>query len=325
LSILGVVSTFAESSVSRILVSGLINIETTLLVEGFPIGYEPVRFPFFGINSSVSGVGYNVAKALTVLGQGDVRFLAIIGSDAAGKLALESLAADGVPTKHVITVLDRTPQSVILYDREGQRAINTDLKDIQDAAYPAGLFEAAIAGCELAVLCNINFARPFLARARAVGIPVATDVHTIADLADPYNRDFMAAASILFMSDERLPCAPEAWVRRIWDRYGADVVVVGLGAAGALLGVRRDRLLERLPAVHIRPVVNTIGAGDALFSAFVHYYAAGHDPCAALQRATVFASYKIGETSAASGFLDEVALEEIFAAMAHGPAGTPGR
>ena len=75
----------------RILVSGLINIETTLQVEGFPIDYEPVRFPFFGIQSSVSGVGYNVAKALTVLGD-DVRFLSLIGEDMAGRLVLESLA-----------------------------------------------------------------------------------------------------------------------------------------------------------------------------------------------------------------------------------------
>jgi ribokinase len=300
--------------VNRILVSGLINIETTLQVDDFPFAYEPVRFPFFGINSSVSGVGYNVAKALTVLGN-DVRFLSMIGSDAAGKLVLESLAADGIPAERVITALRRTPQSVILYDRMGQRAINTDLKDVQDVAYPADRLDEVIAGCGLAALCNINFSRPFLARARALEVPVATDVHTIADLDDPYDRDFLAAASILFMSDERLPCAAEAWVRRIWDRYGADVVVVGLGAQGALLGVRRDHSLERLPAVRTRPVVSTIGAGDALFSAFVHCYGANGDPYAALQRAIVFASYKIGETSASQGFLDEAALEEICTAM----------
>ena len=299
----------------RILVSGLINIETTLQVEGFPISYEPVRFPFFGIQSSVSGVGYNVAKALTVLGD-DVRFLSLIGGDMAGRLVLESLADDGISAERVITALRQTPQSIILYDRTGRRAINTDLKDIQDDPYPVNQFDQAIAGCELAVLCNINFSRPFLAHARAQGIPIATDVHTIADLDDPYNRDFMAAASILFMSDERLPSAPEAWVRRIWDRYGADVVVVGLGTQGALLGIRRDHCLERLPAVRTRPLVNTIGAGDALFSAFVHCYNKSGDPFTALQRAIVFASYKIGETSAAQGFLGEAALADLCAATA---------
>ncbi len=301
---------------SRILVSGLINIETTLQVEGFPIAYTPVRFPFFGINSSVSGVGYNVAKALTVLGD-DVRFVSMIGGDAAGKLVMENLAVDGIAAERVLPILRHTPQSVILYDRTGRRAINTDLKDIQEQTYSADRFEEAIPECALAALCNINFSRPFLARARALGIPVATDVHTITDLDDPYDRDFMAAASILFMSDERLPCAPEKWVRRLWDRFGGDVAVVGLGAEGALLGVRRDRFLERLPAVRTRPVVNTIGAGDALFSAFVHFYGATGDPYAALQKAIVFASYKIGETSAAHGFLTEAALERVYAATVH--------
>ena len=301
----------------RILVSGLINIETTLQVEDFPIVYEPVRFPFFGIQSSVSGVGYNVAKALTVLGD-DVRFLSLIGGDLAGRLVLESLADDGISAERVIRALHQTPQSVILFDRTGRRAINTDLKDIQDVSYPVDQFDQAIAGCELAVLCNINFSRPFLARARAQGIPIATDVHTIADLDDPYNQDFMAAASILFMSDESLPCAAEAWVRCIWDRYEAEVVVVGLGAEGALLGIRRERFLKRLPAVQTRPIVNTIGAGDALFSAFVHGYAATGDPYVSLQQAVVFASYKIGETSASQGFLDEAALVRLCAAPASG-------
>lgn len=51
-----------------ILISGLINLETSLRVDGFPLPYFPVRYPFFGVNSTVSGVGFNVAKALTTLG-----------------------------------------------------------------------------------------------------------------------------------------------------------------------------------------------------------------------------------------------------------------
>ncbi len=49
---------------SPILVSGLINIETTVRVDRFPIPYFPVRYPFFGVRSTVSGVGLNVSKAL---------------------------------------------------------------------------------------------------------------------------------------------------------------------------------------------------------------------------------------------------------------------
>ena len=51
----------------KILVSGLLNIETTVAVKEFPINYYPIDYPFFGVNSGVGGVGYNIAKALFVL------------------------------------------------------------------------------------------------------------------------------------------------------------------------------------------------------------------------------------------------------------------
>ena len=292
---------------SNILVAGLINIETTLRVEDFPVVYQPVRFPFWGVNTSVSGVGYNVAKALTVLGD-HAPFLAMIGQDGLGQLALQSLAADGISAQCVLPMLAQTPQSVILYDGGGRRAIHVDLKDIQERAYPWASFEAALEGCELAALCNINFARPFLEAVKARDIPIATDVHTIADLDDAYNRDFLAAADILFMSDEALPAPPETWARWVLERFGPKIVVIGLGREGALLAERRPDVPVRLPAVFTRPVVNSIGAGDALFSAFIHFYARERNAYSALRKATVFASYKIGEKGAAEGFLTEPAL-----------------
>ena len=295
-----------------ILVSGLINLEITVRVEGFPIDYTPVRYPFFGVDSSVSGVGYNVTKALTTLGS-PVRFLSLVGRDPAGHLVRDSLERDGIAGDLVLPQMEHTAHSVILYDAEGRRQINVDLKDIQKRTYPPALFQEVLAGCELAVLCNVNFSRPFLKLAREAGIPTATDVHTIADLEDEYNRDFMAAADVLFMSDELLPCPPEEWIRLVMERYAPRVAVVGLGARGALLAVRGDGFVGRYPAVCTRPVVNTIGAGDALFSAFVQAYARSGDPYHALERAIIFASYKIGTAGAADGFLDAAGLDALHA------------
>jgi sugar/nucleoside kinase (ribokinase family) len=293
-----------------ILVSGLINLEVTLRVEGFPIEYTPVRFPFFGVSSGVSGVGYNVAKALTTLGS-SVRFLSLLGRDPAGQLVRDSLERDGIEGDLVLEAMERTPHSVILYDPAGQRQINLDLKDIQEQIYPPELFYGALDGCDLAVLCNVNFSRPFLRQARQAGIRIATDVHTIADLDDEYNADFMVAAHILFMSDERLPMPAASWLCRLIDRYGPDIAVVGLGARGALLAVRKDQFMGQIPAVETRPVVNTIGAGDALFSAFVHTYRRSGDPYRALEKAVTFASYKIGAEGAADGFLDGAGLDTL--------------
>jgi len=293
-----------------ILISGLINIETTLRVDRFPVEYVPVRYPFFGVNSTVSGVGYNIARALATLGD-EVRLLSIVGEDAAGTLARQALAADGISDQFVVSGMARTAQSVILYDPDGRRQIHVDLKDVQERAYPEALFERAAAGCDLAVLCNANFSRPLLQKARQMGMTVAKDVHAIADLDAPYDRDFMAAADILFMSDEQLPCAPEEWARRVMNRYGPEVAVIGLGSEGALLAVRADGFMERVPAVHTRPVVSTIGAGDALFSCFLHFYHKTRAPYEALRKAVVFASYKIGEPGAAEGFLGEEELNRI--------------
>ena len=81
------------------------------------------------------------------------------------------------------------------------------------------------------------------------------------------------------------------------------------------MGVRREHALERMPAIYTRPVVNTIGAGDALFSAFIHCYCQSWDPFEALRKASVFASYKIGEPGAADGFLDEESLNRLCASL----------
>ncbi len=51
-----------------IAVAGVCNVETTPRVDGFPVDYTPVRYPFFGVQSGPSGVGYNVAAALATLG-----------------------------------------------------------------------------------------------------------------------------------------------------------------------------------------------------------------------------------------------------------------
>ena len=110
------------------------------------------------------------------------------------------------------------------------------------------------------------------------------------------------------MSHERLPASPEEWAAAVQARFGAAIVVIGLGADGALLAVKGEAP-QRVPAVFTRPMVNTIGAGDALFSAFLHVYAQTGNPHLAIRKAVVFASYKIGAAGAAEGFLDGEGLK----------------
>ncbi len=295
---------------SRFFVAGLINLETTLAVEGFPLPYFPARYPFFGIQTTVSGVGFNLAKALTTLGN-QVDFASLIGADGNGKLARQELQTLDIETDLILDNLKETAQSVILYDPDGRREIHSDLKDIQERAFPVNdRLVAAVEACDLAVLCNINFARPLLKLAREAGKLIAADVHALSDYKDAYNCEFMQYADILFLSDECLPDLPEQAAQRLMDLYGTTIVAIGLGEKGALLALREEGFLGHFPAVPTRPVVNTIGAGDALFAAFLDRYLQTGDPHQSLEAAMVFASYKIGEKGAAAGFLTGEGLDE---------------
>jgi len=86
----------------------------------------------------------------------------------------------------------------------------------------------------------------------------------------------------------------------------------GLGdkiGKGAAMYLREENRIVEMDAVRVGEIVNTVGAGDALFSAFVHYYAKGLHPVAALQRAQLFASAKIGVSGASQGFVTEKQIE----------------
>lgn len=291
----------------KILVGGLINLETSVNITSFPINYSPIKYPFFGINTTISGVGYNISKALATLGD-NVDLLSIIGNDFIGKTIKERLKLDLIYDRYVINTLKNTANSVILYDKNGRRQIYCDLKEIQEIKYPIEYFDTALKECTISILCNINFCRPLLERAKKYKKDIATDIHIVSDIKDEYNKDFMQNANILFMSHESLPVSPEEWAKKIINEYGTEIIVIGLGEKGALLSVKKDNFIERIPSVKTKEVINTVGAGDALFACFVHFYNRNKDPYDAIKKAIVFASYKIGFTNASDGFLTEKEL-----------------
>ena len=141
---------------------------------------------------------------------------------------------------------------------------------------------------------------------------IATDVHVLSNIEDEYNRDFMENADILFLSDEQIPCEDKKFIMQLKDKFNAKIIVMGKGKNGAMMYVREEDKLYRIDAVDTRKVVNTVGAGDALFSSFIHYYTKGNTPIEALKRAEIFASYKIGEDGAANGFTTEDNIEKLY-------------
>lgn len=293
----------------NILVSGLLNIETTVSVDGFPVQYNPVNYKFFGISSNVSGVGFNLAKALSTLGD-TVSVISFLGNDVEADIVLAQLKNDHIQSR-IIRSLKKTPASVILYDSQGKRQIYCDLKNIQEQSVNPCDVEGELENCDIAVLCNINFNRKLLKAAKNKGITIATDVHVLSDINDDYNRDFMENADILFLSDEGLPCDAADFIRQLYNRYNNKIIVIGMGSKGAMLFDSKTDEISVIPAYSAAKVVNTVGAGDSLFSSFLHFYTKYSDAKEALKRAVIFAGIKIGYNGASLGFCTENEIEKI--------------
>lgn len=296
---------------AKILISGLVNVETTLKIRQFPIEYYPIDYPFFGVNTAVSGVAYNIAGAVTALGD-EACLLSMTGTDFQASYIWDMLQSKGIGTGYLLPTLSQTPSSVILYEDGGRRQVWCDLKDIQETAYP--FREEMLTDVELVAACNINFNRPLLDMARRAGKTIATDVHVLSDIHDGYNRDFLENADILFLSDEALGDDFQGFLRSIACTYGTKIIVLGRGSKGAAMCMNGQ--ITCLPAVQVGPIVNTVGAGDALFSGFLHYYAKGLQPLEALKRAQLFASAKIGSNGGGVGFVDEAKIEEYYCRFA---------
>ena len=99
---------------------------------------------------------------------------------------------------------------------------------------------------------------------------IVTDVHAISDLNDEYNRDFMAAAQILFLSDDSQLTSPASVAKSLQERYQSEIIVVGMGERGSLLAVRKDDFIGLFPAVFTWPVINTIriSGKDGVFAEY---------------------------------------------------------
>ncbi len=132
--------------------------------QGISYSILSYRLPFFGVNTGVAGVAYNLSKALKSLGD-QVRLISMTGSDVGGEYVRREIETIGIDAANMQQQLRQTPNSVILYDGEGKRQIYCDLKDIQDMSFD---FQREMyQDCDVIVACNINFNRNLLKKAKA--------------------------------------------------------------------------------------------------------------------------------------------------------------
>ena len=275
----------------RVFVSGGVGVEIDVTVPGFPLDYAPIRHVTGSL--TVAGGGWNLARVLRALGT-ELSFATLLAGDAAGQLIRREMADQGLLTALAVPALASTPLANVLVDPAGARQLLLANRELGEYDYPAALAAPTIAVASFVVLCNVGFTVPLIAAAQSANVPIAVDVQVIERPDDPHNRPFLEAAKVVFLSHEGLVTDPAVWITSLWHLYSAPIVVVGLGAGGALLGLRESATIERIPAVPVPRVINTIGAGDALFAGFIHFLNRGDPPRLALERASHVAARTVG-------------------------------
>ena len=115
----------------------------------------------------------------------------------------------------------------------------------------------------------------------------------------------MEHSDILFLSNEACKGREGDFIKEIYSRYQSKIIVIGCGEEGALAYIGKEDRYFYEEAVAPKGVINTVGAGDALFSSFLHFYLKEKDVSKALRFAVTFAGLKIASSGGAKGFPTE--------------------
>lgn len=294
----------------KIFISGLLNYETSVNVNKFPIEYSPINYPFFKINSNISGVAYNLLESLITLNN-DVSLYTMLALDEIGEMISNNLKSKNIDNIIIDNTISKTPETVVMYDDLGKRSVYCDLKDIQDKKVLNKEVYNKIDESDVLILCNTNFNRELLKYAKSRNKIIATDVHVLSNINDEYNKDFITNANILFLSDEALS-EPYKMMDDLINTTNIDIICISRGKNGVIFYDRSKKDIKVFEAYTNVKVVNTLGAGDALFSSFINFYTKEQDSYKAIKKAIIYAGLKVETSGGSKGFQTEAKINDLY-------------
>ncbi len=285
---------------SRIVVAGDVMTDVVATVGG-PIAHGSDTAA--RIVQRGGGAAANVAVWLARAGAA-VTLIARVGDDLAGRMAAETLHAEGVDARLTTDPVLSTGTCVVLVEPGGERTMLPDVganAALEAVPLPAGARHLHVSGYAVLHLGSRPAALALLAAARAAGLTVSVDPSSAAPLARTGPAAFLqwiAGADLLIPNRDEAAVLtgaadPEVAARSLTAH--AREVVVKLGADGALWtdGTR----VERAAAFPV-PEADTTGAGDAFAAGLLAARAAGADPRAQLRSGCALAARAVARAGA---------------------------
>lgn len=268
------------------------------------IGSEFQTFP--------GGKGANQAVAAARLGA-SVEMIGRVGNDAFGSALLETVARDGVSTRHISRDPAATGVALITVDAEGQNTIvvasganaMVSPEDVDSASH---LFEHA-AALVLQLECPLKTVHYAAMKASSMHIPIILNPAP----AQPLPLDLLASVDYLIPNQSELALLSggitdfdEAF---IWQKkLNIRCLIVTLGDKGVWASDPSGT--HYLPAFKVSPV-DTVAAGDAFVGAFAVALSEGKNLREALSWGSAAGALSVTRAGAQPSLPDRAELEQF--------------
>lgn len=294
-------------------VAGCIGIDTNVYLYGRDIDWT-VEANFTQNLDYVGQAGGYSSRLFASLGC-QTAFVGSVGLDPMGDLIRRELAGDGIETLLFDDPLG-THRSVNLMYADGRRKNFYDGKGQMDVQPDVDACRRLLGRTRLVHVHLESWCRHLLPVARELGVVVSCDLQDVVALDDPYRRDFIDGADILFLSCVNFP-EPRAALEHLRGGRPGRIVVGGRGADGCVVADAAG--VRFFPAIALPdPVVDTNGAGDALAVGFLtSYVLGGFSVEAALLRGQIAARRTCTRRATSRGLVTRFQLDDLYAQQQH--------
>lgn len=289
---------------AKILVVGSSNTDMVVKSAHLPLPGETVLGGQFF--SFAGGKGANQAVAAAKLG-GDVSFLAKVGNDTLGKIAVEGFKKEGVDVTHIITDPEsHSGVALIMVEDFGENCISvasgangkfTPL-DIENASEL--LEKASFVLVQLEI--PLETVTALVDKAFAHGVPVILNPAPARPLSDELiSKLFIITPNETeaeLLTGEKVTDEMSASkAAKILREKGAKLVIITLGAKGAFLLSDQEEIL--IPSIQVN-AVDTTAAGDTFNGALTVALSEGMEIKAAIRFANQAAAISVTRMGAQS-------------------------
>lgn len=295
----------------HLLCVGHIALDLIFSVNAFPD--HPTKTPAHRYHHGVGGMSGNAAVALARLGA-RVDFCGPVGDDDTADVFEQVLRREGVGLSGLRRVAGASSSvSSIIVDRRGERMIFNAKGSALDVPGP---FDASVLDGIDFVLVDPRcpaWAEAALLEAARRGIPSMldgevsprADLQRLVPLADW--RVFSERGLLAWQDGE-----PEALLQQLAAQDPPRRVVRTLGAQGVQWCDAQGQL-QQMPAVHVGPVVDTLGAGDVFHAALALALAEGQAERDALRFACAAAAIKCSHPDGIAGAPTRAEVQALLA------------